>query len=88
MIAAEIKETFGVTITPGTVRAFFKRATQGRIPLSAVSNLPVVGPNVGPVTPRISVWKASESFEEPDGDPFSTKVIPEDPWKPQRKKAS
>ena len=38
-IAAELKDSYQVTITAGSVRNFFKRATQGRLPLGVVANL-------------------------------------------------
>jgi hypothetical protein len=96
-IAAELKES-GITISAGSVRNFFKRASQGRLPLGVVSNAPAVRPRVNAVTPTtpnstkirdiIGLYtprKAREPGDEDPGDPFSTKVIPLDPWKPKNK---
>jgi hypothetical protein len=97
-IAAELKDSYEISISAGSVRNFFKRASQGRLPLSVVSRTPLPSRRVTAVTPSIpnstkiadiiglyTPRKAREPGDEKDGDPFSTKVIPLDPWKPQKK---
>jgi hypothetical protein len=83
-IAKELERTCGVKLTVGTLRNFFKRASK-RVPLRR---------NDRPQqrTVPASVLKSTALFIEPedptalpDDDPFSTNVIPFDPWKPQTK---
>jgi hypothetical protein len=83
-IAKELEQTCGVKLTVGTLRNFFKRASK-RVPLRG---------NDRPQqrTVPASVLKSTALFIEPedpavlvDDDPFSTKVVPFDPWKPQTK---
>jgi len=83
-IAKELQQTCGIKLTAGTVRNFFKRASK-RIPLQRNDR-----PQARVV--RIPVRKSATLFFEPEDpaalpedDPFSTKVIPFDPWKPQTK---
>jgi hypothetical protein len=84
-ITKELEETHGIKLTAGTVRNFFKRAAQGRLPLGVLSKSPVASMHATPTV----LARATKPFEEPDGDPFSVKVIEFDPWKPQtRNKAS
>ena len=78
-IAKELEQTCGVKLTAGTVRNFFKRASR-RLPLQRNARL------------EATVVRTETPFIQPeilsvplDDDPFSTNVIPFDPWKPQRK---
>src|ERR1700747_577324 len=83
-IAKELAQTCGIKPTAGTVRNFFKRASK-RVPLQRNDR-----PQARAV--RAPVRKSGALFIEPedstallDDDPFSTKVVPFDPWKPQTK---
>jgi hypothetical protein len=83
-IAKELQQTGGIKLTAGTVRNFFKRASR------RVSHCPNDKPQARAAS--ASLQKASTLFVQPqdpsfipDDDPFSTKVIPFDPWKPQTK---
>src|SRR5215469_14226790 len=78
-IAKELQQTGGIKLTAGTVRNFFKRASR-RVPFERNVRLEleatvarVEAPFIRPETPSVRL----------DDDPFSTKVIPFDPWKPQ-----
>jgi len=78
-IAKELEQTCGVKLTAGTVRNFFKRASR-RVLLQRNARL------------EATVVRTETPFIQPeilsvplDDDPFSTNVIPFDPWKPQRK---
>jgi hypothetical protein len=78
-IAEELEQMGGIRLTAGTVRNFFKRASR-RISLQRnVSLKATVGrvetPFIRPEIPSV----------RSDDDPFSTKVIHFDPWKPQTK---
>jgi hypothetical protein len=84
LIAAELKDSYGITITAGTVRNFFKRASKGRLPLGVVSNTPAARPMVNAVRPTV-LARAPKLSVEPEDDPFSVKIIEFDPWKPQNK---
>jgi hypothetical protein len=78
-IAKELEQTGGIKLTAGTVRNFFKRASR-RVPFDR---------NVRPEATRVRVETPFIPPEIPstrlEDDPFSTKVIPFDPWKPQTK---
>jgi|SRR6516225_8761433 hypothetical protein len=83
-ISKELERTCGIKVTEATVRNFFKRARR-RVALQRNSKPQLRS------TP-VSVKKSAALFIEPedptalpDDDPFSTNVIPFDPWKPQRK---
>jgi hypothetical protein len=76
-IAKELEQTGGIKLTAGTVRNFFKRASRRaslqrniRLDATAVRAETLFIP---PEIPSVRL----------DDDPFSTKVIPFDPWKPQ-----
>jgi hypothetical protein len=83
-IAAELKDSYRISISAGSVRNFFKRATQGRLLLGVARKVPASRPRVVSTNPTI-LARPPKQLEEPDGDPFSVKVIQYDPWKPQRK---
>jgi hypothetical protein len=78
-IAKELGQTGGIKLTAGTVRNFFKRASR-RVPFQRNVRLEATAvrvetPFIRPEIPSVRL----------DDDPFSTKVIPFDPWKPQTK---
>jgi len=78
-IAEELEQTGGIKLTAGTVRNFFKRASR-RVPLQRNIRLEATAARVETpfIRPEIPSVRS-------DDDPFSTKVIPFDPWKPQTK---
>src|SRR6516164_6213136 len=76
-IAKELEQTGGIKLTAGTVRNFFKRGSR-RVPFERNVRLEATAVRIAtrfipPETPSVRL----------DDDPFSTKVIPFDPWKPQ-----
>jgi hypothetical protein len=78
-IAKELQQTGGIKLTAGSVRNFFKRASR-RVPFERNVRLEATAvcvetPFIRPEIPSVRL----------DDDPFSTKVIPFDPWKPQTK---
>jgi hypothetical protein len=85
LIRQELEENHGVKLAVSTVRNFFKRAAQGRLPLGVVSHAPAARPRVSAVSATVLTRTVHKQFQEQDNDPFSTKVIAFDPWKPQRK---
>src|ERR1700757_2938022 len=78
-IAKELEQTGGIKLTAATVRNFFKRASR-RVPLQRNARREATA--VRAETPFIQPEILSVRL---DDDPFSTNVIPFDPWKPQRK---
>jgi hypothetical protein len=78
-IAKELEQAYGLRSTAGTVRNFFKRASK-RVPLQRNVRTQARAPHVQ--TPYLQPGIPSTAL---DDDPFSTKVVPFDPWKPQTK---
>jgi hypothetical protein len=78
-ITKDLEKTCGLKLSAGTVRNFFKRASK-RIPLERDAGVQARGARVQTAFMRAEI--ASTSL---DDDPFSTKVVPFDPWKPQTK---
>jgi hypothetical protein len=81
-ITKHLEDVCGVKLGVWTVRNFFKRATSGRVPLgfrNAEATRESRKPNPAPAGFR----RPAKPLEEPDSDPFSTKAIPFDPWKPR-----
>ena len=81
-ITKHLEDACGIKLGVWTVRNFFKRATSGRVPLgfrNAEATRELRKPNPASAGLR----QPPKPFEEPDGDPFSTKTIPFDPWKPR-----
>jgi hypothetical protein len=76
-IAKELQQTANIKLTAGTVRNFFKRASR-RVPFERNVRLEATAVRVETpfIRPEIPSVRS-------DDDPFSTKVIPFDPWKPQ-----
>src|SRR5438132_390988 len=78
-ISKELEQTANIKLTAGTVRNFFKRASR-RVPFERnvrreATAVRVETPFIRPEIPSV----------RSDDDPFSTNVIPFDPWKPQTK---
>jgi len=85
-IAKELEKTFGIKLTAGTVRNFFKRASK-RIPLQR-NDRPQARAVDAPIRKSAALFiEPEDPAALPDDDPFSTKVVPFDPWKPQQAKA-
>ena len=82
VIASHLEDAHGLKVSRATVFKFFKRATSGRVPLgfsNTETTRDLQKPNPAAARPR----QPAKPFEESDGDPFSTKAIPLDPWKPR-----
>jgi hypothetical protein len=78
-ITKELEQTDGIKLTAGTVRNFFKRASK-RVPFQRNVRLGATAVRV-----ETSFIRPEIPSVRSDDDPFSTKVIPFDPWKPQTK---
>jgi hypothetical protein len=78
-ITKELEQTCGLKLSAGTVRNFFKRASK-RVPLERNFRMQARGARVQTAFVRAEIPSTSL-----DDDPFSTKVVPFDPWKPQAK---
>src|SRR5580700_2745052 len=81
-ITKHLEDACGIKLGVWTVRNFFKRATSGCVPLGfrkAEATRESRKPN--PAT--LGLRAPAKPLEEPDSDPFSTKAMPFDPWKPR-----
>jgi hypothetical protein len=81
-ITKHLEDACGIKLGVWTVRNFFKRATSGRVPLGfkdtqATRESRESNPTSG------GLWHPSNPPEDSDCDPFSTKAIPFDPWRPR-----
>jgi hypothetical protein len=81
MIARHLEDAHGLKVSRATVFKFFKRAASGRVPLG-FSNVESTRDLQKPI-PATARLQAAKPLEESNGDPFSTKAIPLDPWKPR-----
>ena len=81
-INKHLEDACGIKLGVWTVRNFFKRATSGRVPLG-FRNAEATRESRKPNPATGGLRQPAKPFEEPDGDPFSTKTIPFDPWKPR-----
>ena len=81
-ITKHLEDACGIKLGVWTVRNFFKRATSGRVPLG-FRNAEATRESRKPDPASAGLRQPPKPFEEPDGDPFSTKTIPFDPWKPR-----
>jgi hypothetical protein len=82
MIARHLEDTHGLKVSGATVFKFFKRAASGRVPLG-FSNIESRRDLQKPIPTTARLQQVAKPFEESNGDPFSTKAIPLDPWKPR-----
>ena len=82
MIARHLEDTHGLKVSRATVFKFFKRAASGRVPLG-FSNIESTRDLQKPIPATARLQQVAKPFEESNGDPFSTKAIPLDPWKPR-----
>jgi hypothetical protein len=82
MIAWHLEDAHGLEVSRATVFKFFKRAANGRVPLG-FSNIEATRDLQKPIPSAPRLRQPAKPFEEAVGDPFSTKAIPLDPWKPR-----
>jgi hypothetical protein len=82
MIAWHLEDTHGLKVTRATVFKFFKRAASGHVPLG-FSNIESTHDLQKPIRATARLQQVAEPIEGSNGDPFSTKAIPLDPWKPR-----
>jgi hypothetical protein len=82
MIAWHLKDTHGLKVSRATVFKFFKRATSGHVPLG-FSNIESTRDLQKPIPATAKLQQAAKPIDRSNGDPFSTKAIPLDPWKPR-----
>ena len=81
-ITKHLEDECRVKLGVWTVRNFFKRATSGKVPLG-FRNAEVTRDSREANPTSSGLRQPPKPFEESDGDPFSTKTIPFDPWKPR-----
>ena len=82
MIALHLEDAHGLKVSKATVLKFFKRATSGRVPLG-FGDTEATRDLQKPIRATARLRQSAKPFEASDGDPFSTKAIPLDPWKPR-----
>ena len=82
MIAWHLEDTHGLKVSRAAVFKFFKRAARGHVPLG-FSNIESTSDLQKPIRATARLQQAAEPIEGSNGDPFSTKAIPLDPWKPR-----
>ncbi len=81
-IASHLEDTHGLKVSRATVLKFFKRATGGRVPIGFI-NTETTRDLQKPNPAASGLPRTAKLCIEPDGDPFSTKTMPFDPWKPR-----
>ena len=81
-IALHLEDAHGLKVSRATVLKFFERTTGGRVPLG-FSNTKATRDLQKPNPAGSGLRQTIKPFEDSDGDPFSTKTIPFDPWKPR-----
>jgi hypothetical protein len=80
-ITKHLDDACGIKLGVWTVRNFFKRATIGRDPLGFTNTERTR--DLQKASPALTeVRRLPDPAEESAGDPFSTKAIPLNPWKP------
>jgi hypothetical protein len=81
-IAKHLEDACGIKLGVWTVRNFFKRSTSGSVPLG-FRNAQATRESEKPSPATLGLRAPAKPLEDSDGDPFSTKTIPFDPWKPR-----
>jgi hypothetical protein len=81
-IANHLEEACGIKLGVWTVRNFFKRATSGKVPLG-FRNAEVTRESRKPNPAPAGLRHPAKPLKDSDCDPFSTKAMPFDPWKPR-----
>jgi len=81
-ITKHLEDACEIRLGVWTVRNFFKRATSGRVSLG-FSNAEATRDLQKPTPAAVGPRRLAKPSEDSDDDPFSTKAIPLDPWKPR-----
>jgi hypothetical protein len=82
IIALHLEDAHGLKVSKATVFKFFKRATRGHVPLG-FGDTEATRDLQKHIPAAARLRQSAKPFEALDGDPFSTKAIPLDPWKPR-----